>query len=81
MPPSFYKEKGLRINADPFLAGLDGVEPSRRESKSRVLPLDYSPIFSRACGILPYFRINVKRNRWKTQRKTQNYRIRALLRV
>ena len=28
-----------------FLAGLDGVEPSRRESKSRVLPLDYSPIF------------------------------------
>ena len=27
------------------LAGLGGVEPPRRESKSRVLPLDYSPMY------------------------------------
>ena len=27
------------------VAGLGGVEPPRRESKSRVLPLDYSPLF------------------------------------
>ncbi len=37
-----------------FLAGLDGVEPSRRESKSRVLPLDYSPICD-CLRILLYF--------------------------
>ena len=38
-----------------LLAGLVGVEPTRRESKSRVLPLDYSPIYTQGgtpCGIL-----------------------------
>ena len=35
----------------PFLlAGLGGVEPPRRESKSRVLPLDYSPIYQPHSG-------------------------------
>ena len=59
--PTQPKEKEQPKRLFFFLAGLDGVEPSRRESKSRVLPLDYSPIFSVACGILPYFLGNVKR--------------------
>ena len=35
------KKQAFRL---AFLAGLGGVEPPRRESKSRVLPLDYSPV-------------------------------------
>ena len=48
------KEQGHPLERPCSLAGLDGVEPSRRESKSRVLPLDYSPICD-CLRILPHF--------------------------
>ena len=34
----------LLTNVCFFLAGVERIELSRRESKSRVLPLDYTPI-------------------------------------
>ena len=44
-------KKALAFASAFFLAGLDGIEPSRRESKSRVLPLDYSPMYGVGDGI------------------------------
>ena len=30
---------------EEFVAGVDGIEPSQQESKSRALPLGYTPIY------------------------------------
>ena len=38
-------EKSTCLSKCFFLAGLVGVEPTRHESKSCVLPLDYSPVY------------------------------------
>ncbi len=51
-----------------FLAGLDGVEPSRRESKSRVLPLDYSPKFNASAV---FYLISAKKSILKAKKNTQ----------
>ena len=47
LPKANFVEKSTHLSADKcvlFLAGVERIELSRRESKSRVLPLDYTPI-------------------------------------